>query len=79
MIRLRVKIRDQTNKGYLVIRVCNRLPDEEESVDKAFFASGTEHVVLAGSHPDGRFQPPRGLLEKQHCGLQTIHMTPGVH
>ena len=64
MIRLRVKIRDQTNKGYLVIRVCNRLPDEKEFVDKAFFASGTEHVVLSGSHPDGRFQPPRGLLEK---------------
>ena len=30
-----VKIRDQTNRGYLVVSVYYRMPDQGESVDKA--------------------------------------------
>jgi len=53
--------------GQPVIRVHYRPPDQGETVDKAFLLLLLASV--AGSHPVGRFQPPRYRLGKQYRKL----------
>lgn len=48
-----MKIRDQTNKGYLVVMVYYRLPDQAEPIDEAFFlqlqaALRSQALILVG-------------------------------
>ena len=54
-----VKFKDQSSKGYLVVGVCYRPPDQEEAVDKVFLlqlqeVSCLRALVLMGdfNHPD---------------------------
>lgn len=72
MESLWAKIRDKTKKEYLAARVYCKPPDQEELVNKIFFASTTRVIMLEGFHPYVESQPFRYLLEKQHNKLQGI-------
>lgn len=69
---LSVKIRDQANKGILVVHAYYRLPHQGEDIDEAFLlqlqeASHLQTLILLGD-----FNYPDHPLEKQHSKLQAV-------
>lgn len=76
---LQVEIRDQNNKGHLVVRVYTRPPEQGQPAEEDLLYQLQGRIMFVGSQSDGEISTTWIPVRKTTWCLQVIQETLGVH